>query len=202
MFTGLVEAIGTVTRLEARPQGRRLEIEAPGFDDLRVGESIALNGCCLTATEVGPSRFVAEAVPETLARTTLGGFKLGQTVNLERALRVGDRLGGHLVQGHIDGVGTVRSVAAEGAGRRVSFDLSPELAPFVAGKGSITVDGVSLTVAACEAVSFDVALIPHTLEHTVARAYRPGTRVNLEVDLLARYLARLIETGRSERNAS
>ena len=118
MFTGLIEAVGTVTRLEARPLGRWLEIEAPELDDLAVGDSVAISGCCLTAVEVGAGRFAVEAVPETLARTTIGDLKYRAPVNLERALRVGDRMGGHMVQGHVDAVGVVRQVSAEGAGRR------------------------------------------------------------------------------------
>lgn len=196
MFTGLVETLGTVARLEAKPRGRWLEIEVPeSFDGLAVGDSVAINGCCLTAISVEPGRFAVEAVPETLARTTVGEIRRGDAVNLERALRVGDRLGGHMVQGHVDGVASVRSVAAEGAGRRVKFELPAVLAPFVAGKGSVAVDGISLTVAACDRESFEVAIIPHTLEHTVARSYRAGTRVNLEVDIVARYLARMVDTG-------
>ena len=205
MFTGLVESTGTVTRLEARPKGRWFELEAPStFDGLVVGDSIAVNGCCLTIVELAlepeAARFALEAVPETLARTTVGELRRGDTVNLERALRLGDRLGGHLVQGHVDGVGAVRSIAIEGAGRRIRFELPALLVPFVAGQGSIAIDGISFTVAACDLQTFDVSVIPHTLEHTVARSYRDGTRVNLEVDLVARYLARMLETGLMERS--
>ncbi len=202
MFTGLIEALGTVARLEARPRGRWLEITTPAFGDLAIGDSIAVNGVCLTATAVGPHGFSAEAVPETLSRTTLGELHREGQVNLERALRVGDRFGGHMVQGHVDGVAQVRRVVAEGASRRVHFELPEALAPFVAEKGSIAVDGVSLTVAACDLDSFEVALIPHTLEHTIARTYRVGSRVNLEVDLVARYLARMLEVGPIERSPS
>jgi riboflavin synthase len=202
MFTGLIEAVGTVTRLEARPLGRWLEFEASGLDDLAIGDSIAVNGCCLTAVAIEGSCFAAEAVPETLARTTVGDLQRGSLVNLERALRMGDRLGGHMVQGHVDGVTTVLTVAAEGAGRRVRFGLPEPLAAFVVEKGSVAVDGISLTIAQCEPRAFEVAIIPHTLEHTIARAYRAGTRVNLEVDLVARYVVRMVETGRMERTTS
>jgi len=202
MFTGLIEAVGTVTRLEARPLGRWLEIEAPELDDLAVGDSVAISGCCLTAVEVGAGRFAVEAVPETLARTTIGDLKYRAPVNLERALRVGDRMGGHMVQGHVDAVGVVRQVSAEGAGRRMRFALPGHLVPFVSEKGSIAVDGISLTIAACELDTFEVAFIPHTLEHTIARGYRLGTRVNVEVDLVARYLSRLVQSGRLERSQS
>jgi len=190
MFTGLVEALGVVRRLEARPLGRRVEIEAPFAAEIAVGDSIAVDGCCLTAVAANDVAFEVETVPETLARTTLGTLRREQTVNLERAVRLGDRLDGHLVQGHVDAVGIVRAVSAEGSGRRIHVELPNALAPFVAEKGSIAIDGVSLTVAAASLDAFEVALIPHTLERTIARGYRPGTRVNLEVDVLARYIAR------------
>ncbi len=207
MFTGLVEALGTVTRLEARPKGRWFELELPAtMDGLAIGDSIAVNGCCLTvverADEPASIRVALEAVPETLARTTIGELRRGDVVNLERALRLGDRLGGHLVQGHVDGVGTVRAITTEGTGRRMRFEMPVPLAPFVAGQGSIAIDGISFTIAACDKTTFEVSVIPHTLEHTVARSYRDGTRVNLEVDLVARYLARMLETGLMERSKS
>jgi riboflavin synthase len=199
MFSGIVEEIGRVGRIEERPggAGRRLWIAADRvLEDARVGDSIATSGCCLTAVAVEPGRFAVEAVPETLSRTTLGAWREGDRVNLERALRLDQRIGGHLVQGHVDGVGEVRSVAPEGNGRRLRLTLPPELARFVAEKGSLAVDGTSLTVAAADGASCEIALIPHTLSVTIAGAYAAGTRVNLEVDLVARYLARLLdETG-------
>ncbi len=205
MFTGLIEALGTVTRLEARPKGRWFELEVPqGMDGIAIGDSIAINGCCLTvverADEATAIRIALEVVPETLARTTIGELRRGDAVNLERALRLGDRLGGHLVQGHVDGVGTVRAIMIEGAGRRIRFEMPAPLAPFVAGQGSIAIDGISFTISACEKTTFEVSVIPHTLENTIARAYRDGTRVNLEVDLVARYLARMLDTGLMERS--
>jgi riboflavin synthase len=196
VFTGLVEEAGRIERIEEQPGGRRLWVTAARvLDDMRIGDSVALNGCCLTAVTVEPARFAVEAVPETLRRTTLGAWREGERVNLERPLKLDQRLGGHLVQGHVDGVGVVRSVVAEGAGRRVGLDVPGGLARFVAEKGSLAVDGVSLTVASCAGASCEVALIPHTLEVTVAGEYEPGRRVNLEVDLLARYLARLLDEG-------
>jgi riboflavin synthase len=158
-----------------------------------VGDSLAINGCCLTLVAVEDARCAVEAVPETLARTTLGGWRVGDGVNLERALRFDQRLGGHLVQGHVDGVGRVAAVAAEGDGRRLTLEIPRELARFVAEKGSLAVDGVSLTVAAARGATCEIALIPHTLRVTVAGRYAAGTAVNLEVDLIARYLARLLE---------
>jgi len=164
MFTGLVEALGVVRRLEARPLGRRVEIEAPFAAEIAVGDSIAVDGCCLTAVAANDVAFEVETVPETLARTTLGTLRREQTVNLERAVRLGDRLDGHLVQGHVDAVGIVRAVSAEGSGRRIHVELPNALAPFVAEKGSIAIDGVSLTVAACEGARCEVAYIPYTLQ--------------------------------------
>ena len=195
MFTGLVEERGQVLVAEPRPEGRRFWIGASlVMDGLRVGDSIACSGCCLTAVAVEPGRFAVEAVPETLRRTTLGDWREGTAVNLERSLRFGDRVGGHLVQGHVDATGTVTAVAAEGDGRRVTIELPPELRRFVAWKGSLAVDGVSLTVAGLTDTAAEIAYIPHTLAVTTSGDYAAGTRVNLEVDLLARYLARMLDT--------
>ncbi|MBI1797163.1 MAG: riboflavin synthase [Candidatus Eisenbacteria bacterium] len=193
MFTGLVEERGTILAVEARPAGRRLWIGArTALDGTAAGDSVAVSGCCLTVVEIRADRFAADVVPETLARTTLGGWSAGDPVNLERSLRLDQRLGGHLVQGHVDGVGTVRHVTPEGEGRRVALDVPSALARFVAEKGSIAVDGMSLTVAAVTPAGCEIALIPHTLAVTVAADYAPGRAVNLEVDLLARYLDRLL----------
>ena len=194
MFTGLVEEQGRVLAAEPRPEGRRFWIGGSlVMDGLRVGDSLACSGCCLTAIQVERDRFAVEAVPETLRRTTLGDWHEGTPVNLERSLRLGDRLGGHLVQGHVDAAGRVSAVAAEGDGRRVTFEVPHELRRFVAWKGSLAVDGVSLTVAGLTDTGCEIAYIPHTLAVTTAGAYRAGTRVNLEVDLLARYLARMLD---------
>ena len=194
MFTGIVEEMGRIERIEERPAGRRFTIAATRvLEDARVGDSNALNGCCLTAVTVEPQRFTVEAVPETLARTTLGEWHTGDAVNLEGALRLGERLGGHLVQGHVDGVGEIVDVKPEGDGRRATLAGPAPLARYVAKKGSLAVDGISLTVAAVHGARCEIALIPHTLAVTVAGAWRAGTRVHLEVDLLARYLARLLE---------
>jgi len=194
MFTGLVEEKGSVLAIEPRPEGRRLWIGAQRvLEDARVGDSIAVSGCCLTVVERKADSFAVEMVPETLRRTTLGALAAGEPVNLERAMRLDQRLGGHLVQGHVDGVAEVLRTENEGEGKRLTLELPQTLARFVAEKGSIAIDGVSLTVAACAGTRCEVALIPHTLAMTTAGDYGPGRRVNVEVDLMARYAARLLE---------
>jgi len=194
MFTGLIEEVGTIERVEPRSAGRRLRIRAADvLAGTRIGDSLSVSGCCLTAVAVDPSGFEVEAVPETLSKTTLGELKVGDPVNLERALRLDQRLGGHLVQGHVDGVGEVTALTPEGEGRRLVVEVPGALARFVADKGSIAIDGISLTVAACRERRCEIALIPHTLAGTTAGGYAPGRRVNLEVDLLARYVARLMD---------
>jgi riboflavin synthase len=200
MFTGLVEEMGRVEKVEGTPAGRGLWIAARRvLEDARTGDSIAVNGCCLTAVALEPGRLRVDVVPETLDRTTLGGLVAGDAVNLERSLRLDQRLGGHLVQGHVDGVGRVEACAPEGDGRRLELRVPLELARFVAEKGSLAVDGTSLTVARSEGTRCEIALIPHTLRSTVAGGYAPGQSVNLEVDLIARYLARLLDhAGRLE----
>jgi riboflavin synthase len=197
MFTGLVSDVGVVERIAPRQGGARLTLR-PGslrVDDLALGESVACSGVCLTVAERGGGLVSFDAVPETLARTTIGGWRPGSAVNLERALALSDRLGGHLVQGHVDGVGAVASRAAEGQGARLRISLPASIAPLVAEKGSIAVDGVSLTVAAVGRDWFEVALIPETLARTTLGAAEPGTKVNLEADVVARHVARLRELG-------
>jgi riboflavin synthase len=195
MFTGLVSDMGVVERLEPRAGGARITIRPAALpvDELVPGESIACNGACLTVVERGGGRMSFDAVPETLARTTLGGWRAGTRVNLERALRLSDRLGGHLVQGHVDAVGQVIARVPEGQGARLTVSLPPGIAPLVAEKGSIAIDGVSLTVARAGRDRFEVALIPETLSRTVLGAAAPGTTVNLEADVVARHVARLGE---------
>jgi riboflavin synthase len=194
MFTGIVEEMGWAHRIEERQAGRRFWFAAQKvLADAEVGSSIAVSGVCLTVVAVEPGRFSVEAVPETLSRTTLGELRVGDPVNLERPLTLEQRLGGHLVQGHVDGVGEVMAVIPEGDGVRVTIAIPPPLRRYVAEKGSLAVDGVSLTIARAEDDRCDVALIPHTLKVTTSGGYAGGTRVNLEVDLLARYLARLLD---------
>lgn len=192
MFSGIVERVGTIERRAEVPAGVRFLVRA-GFDPEPVpGASIAVNGVCLTVERASQGAFDVAAVAETLRRTNLGGLAAGARVNLERALRVGDEIGGHWVQGHVDGVGAVTEVETRPDDVRVAIEVPDPLRRYVAEKGSITVDGVSLTVAAWEEPRLVVALVPYTLEKTTASAWRPGTRVNLEVDVVARYLDRLL----------
>ncbi len=193
MFSGMVAAIATARGVERRGGGARLELTCElGGEPLRPGESVAVNGACLTVARLTPGGFAADLSPETLARTTLGRLRAGQRVNFERALQVGDRLGGHLVQGHVDA--TARVVATNPVGEFVTLRvaLPAALAPEVAGKGSIAVDGVSLTVAAVGAGWFEVALVPATLAGTTLGSRRPGDEVNLETDVLAKYVRRAL----------
>lgn len=196
MFTGIVEEIGTVEMLEVAGQDARLRVRGPlVVSDARLGDSVAVSGVCLTVTELpGDGTFVADVMPETLRRTALGDLDVGGTVNLERALQVGGRYGGHVVQGHVDGVGAVRSRTPGPRWDDVEIELDPSLARYVAEKGSVTVSGVSLTVTHVGDDSFGVSLIPTTLEATTLGALAVGARVNLEVDVLAKYTERLLTT--------
>jgi riboflavin synthase len=197
MFTGLVADLGVVERVTPRQGGVRLTLRprALPVDALVLGESIACSGACLTVVERGGGLVSFDAVPETVSRTTVGAWRPGTKVNLERALAVGDRLGGHLVQGHVDVVGEILVRRPEGQGARLTISLPAAIAPLVAEKGSIAVDGVSLTVASAGRDRFDVALIPETLARTTLGEAGPGTKVNLEADVLARHVARLRELG-------
>ena len=194
MFTGLIERVGTVARIEASGDARYIWITVDDSEFLKgaiVGESISVSGCCLTATSLSEREFAVTAVEETLRRTTLGNRRAGDKVNLERALRADGRLGGHIVQGHVDGVASVTGSRPEGEGWWVTFEPPFALMRYVVEKGSICIDGVSLTVANAAYRRFSVALIPHTREVTTAGAWAPGTQVNLEVDIIAKYVERL-----------
>ena len=202
MFTGIVEELGTVRAVVPRDGGARIEIAARRvLDDVELGASIAVNGCCLTVVDHGDGWWAADAVTETLQRTSLGALGPGAPVNLERPVRLADRLGGHLVQGHVDAVGAVTATVAEPDGSvRMTVAAPPAVLRYVVEKGSITVDGTSLTVAACTDDDFTVAVIPHTLAVTTLGARHPGDAVNLEVDVVAKYVERLLvatETGES-----
>jgi riboflavin synthase len=192
VFTGLVQGIGQVGAIERSGAGARVIIETPLVSELRPGDSIAVNGVCLSAAALKDGSFAADAMNETLARTSLGGLEPGASVNLELPLRAGDRLGGHVVQGHVDGVGEVVDVASDGIARRVRIEAPPGVMRYVIEKGSIAVDGVSLTVAGLDDRSFTVSLIPETLQRTNLGHARPGDRVNLEVDVLAKYVEKLM----------
>jgi riboflavin synthase len=197
VFTGIVREVGLVVAVDGGGDGVRLVVEAPATAaGTAVGDSVSVDGCCLTAVEVGGGRLAFDAVPETLARTALARLVAGAAVNVEPALRAGEPLGGHYVQGHVDGVGSVRAAEAEGDGRRVWFDVPPDLLRHVVEKGSIAVDGTSLTVAAVDADGFAVALVPHTLSATTLGRLAPGDAVNVETDVLAKYVERLLEVRR------
>jgi riboflavin synthase len=192
VFTGLVQELGTVEEISRNADGARLTVSSALADGLREGDSIAVNGVCLTATSVRDHHFAADVMNETLDRSSLGAAEPGARVNLELPLRAGEPLGGHMVQGHVDDVGTVAGVEQDGFSRRMRIQADPALLRYMVVKGSITVDGVSLTVAEVDDRSFTVSLIPETLQRTNLGAAGDGASVNLEVDVLAKYVERLV----------
>jgi len=193
MFTGIVRELGRVVSAKGGSHGLALVVEAPDTAaELGVGDSVSINGVCLTAASLAGPRISLHAVPETLARSTLGRLAAGEAVNVEPAVRAGDPLGGHYVQGHVDAVGHVQSVEAEGEGLRVFVEAPPGVLRYCVEKGSVTIDGVSLTVAELGSEEFAVTLVPHTLEATTLSALRPRQEVNLEADVLAKYVERLL----------
>ena len=199
MFTGIITAMGTVSRIEPRDGDLRLQISSAelDFSDIQLGDSIATNGVCLTVVELlndddGITAYSADVSVETLALTTVGQWRLGDRVNLEQALTLQSRLGGHLVSGHVDGVGEVLARHRDARAWRFTLRAPDALARYIAIKGSITVDGTSLTVNGVEGAGFELTIVPHTMEKTLFSHYQPGTRVNLEVDIIARYLERLL----------
>jgi riboflavin synthase len=196
MFTGLVEATGRVASVTPQDGGVRLRVEAP-LGVLTIGESVSVSGACLTVVTAVSDAFEADLTRETVERTKLGRLAPGSRVNLERAVVAGARLGGHLVQGHVDGTARVRSITPEGEARRVEIECPRELSRYVAEKGSVSLDGVSLTVNAVAGPVFSLMLIPHTLAVTTLGELAPGTELNLEVDLVARYVERLTQADRS-----
>lgn len=196
VFTGLVEVLGTIERVDEEGPGRRLTLTWPGLvEPLALGESIAVNGCCLTVVATEGERFVMQAGPETLLRTNLGGAGAGDRVNLERSLRAGDRLGGHFVQGHIDTTAVLRERRTEGEWEFLAFGIEPSWTSLMVPKGSIAVDGVSLTLVGVEPDGFSVMLIPHTLAMTTLGGVQVGGRVNIETDMIARHVAKLMTVG-------
>ena len=192
MFTGLVEGVGRIDAVDRSEEGARLRVSTELAAELAEGDSVAVNGACLTVADVDGGSFSAEAMRETLSRTSLGTLAPGATVNLELPLRAGDRLGGHLVQGHVDGLGRVRDAVEDGFARIVRIEAAPELLHYVVEKGSIAVDGVALTVVAVDDASFTVSLIPPTLERTTLGHLTPGAPVNLEVDVVAKYVEKMV----------
>ncbi len=192
MFTGLIEDLGELSELQSNELGARLTIRSVLAAQLSEGDSVAVNGVCLTATEIGAESFSADAMNETLARSSLGQAALGSPLNLELPVRANGHLGGHIVQGHVDGVAEVASVRSDGIALVVTLSTPTELLRYIAEKGSVAVDGVSLTVASVGAASFDVWLIPETAERTNLGDCAAGRRVNLEVDILAKYVERLL----------
>jgi riboflavin synthase len=192
VFTGLIGELGTIDAVQRTEVGARLRVRGALARDLREGDSVAVNGVCLTATAVNGGAFSADVMAETLRRSSLDAIGTGDAVNLELPLRASDRLGGHLVQGHVDGLGTVREIRDEGFARIVRIGAPADLLRYVVAKGSIAVDGISLTVAELHDDGFEVSLIPETLQRTNLGRAAPGTRVNLEVDVLAKYVERLV----------
>ncbi len=196
MFTGLVAGLGNVRAVEQDGDGVRLRVATPLGADLQAGDSVAVNGVCLTAVDPSPEGFRADVMAETLRRSSLGPLGEGDAVNLELPLRASDRLGGHIVQGHVDGTGTVESTTDEGFARVVRIAAGPDVLRYVVEKGSIAVDGVSLTVTSVDDAGFTVSLIPETLERTTLGGATPGRVVNLEVDVLAKYVEKLSAVNR------
>lgn len=197
MFTGIIQAVGRVARLEARGGDVRLAIDTAELDltDVQLGDSIAVSGVCLTAVALDVRGFSADVSNETLALTTLGKLQAGDPVNLEKALRLADRLGGHLVSGHVDGLGKVVAIAPDGRSQRWTFEVPAAISRYIVAKGSVCIDGTSLTVNEVGGHRFGVNLIPHTVEHTAFHARRVGDAVNIEVDVIARYVERLLASG-------
>lgn len=194
MFTGIIEVVGEVTALSRRDHTVRLAVAAPAIaGEVRLGDSVAVNGACLTLAEEHPEQLLFDAVAETLARTSLGELRVGSRVNVERALRAGGRLDGHIVQGHVDETGRVKALECRGEDVRLHVETSRSFAELLVEKGSVTVDGVSLTVVGVSREGFDVALIPHTLAVTTLGGLEPGQRVNLEADVLGKYVKRYLE---------
>jgi riboflavin synthase len=199
VFTGIIKEIGRIDAIDRGPEGARLTVAAGFAGELSEGDSIAVEGVCLTATALRPGSFDADAMNQTLELTTLGELEAGCPVNLEPALRAGDPLGGHIVQGHVDGVAEIAAVSEDGFARRVRVGLSQELSPYVIERGSITLNGISLTVAALGDDELEVSLIPETLERTTLGSAKAGDSVNVEIDPIARYVERLLGSMKDKR---
>jgi riboflavin synthase len=193
LFTGLIEDLGTLAVTDRTPSGARLSVRTGLAHEINEGDSVSVNGVCLTATAVDDQGFEAEVMNQTLSATALAGLSAGERVNLELPVRATDRLGGHIVQGHVDGVGEVSGVVPDGFARRVTIEADPGIMRYLVRRGSVAVDGVSLTIADCDERSFTVSLIPETLDRTNLGAAGPGAKVNLEVDVVAKYVERLMQ---------
>lgn len=194
MFTGIIEEVGSVRELRAESDGARIAVSSNKvWKELETGDSVSVNGVCLTVVEAGRGHFVADISAESLSRSTLGGMRRGDVVNLERALSLSSRLGGHIVQGHVDGVGSLKSIEKSGEGALYSFIYPSGLGRYLVEKGSIAVDGISLTIGRLSQGEFMIAIIPHTLETTDLGSLKPGDGVNLEVDIIAKYVQRFLE---------
>jgi riboflavin synthase len=193
MFTGLIQDIGTVTSVQHNGPAKRIVIETNiDVKRMSLGASVACSGCCLTVVEKNKNSFAADVSAETLSKTVIGSWVAGTRVNIEPSLQLGDELGGHFVFGHVDGLATIESITPEGDNRRIKIRAPQELAAYIASKGSVSLDGVSLTVNEVEGAVFGVNIIPHTLEHTTLGDRKPGNKLNIEIDMLARYVARMI----------
>ncbi len=203
MFTGMIEEVGRVAELRLLAGGAMIAVNCRRvLEGLHIGDSVAVNGVCLTVVEKGVDAFKADVSRESLERSNLGGLKRGSEVNLERALSLGSRLGGHIVQGHVDGVGNLKTVGREGEGRVYTFSMPASIADYVVEKGSIAVDGISLTISELGDSEFSVAVIPHTIEKTNLKGIRDGDAVNLEVDIIAKYVRSYLERGRPVREGA
>lgn len=193
MFTGIIEEVGSITEVRSMDQGRRLAVLAGSLTEgMAVGDSVCVNGACLTAVDLNGESFRADVSPETLTKTNLGEAKVGDRVNLERALRLSDRLNGHLISGHVDGLGVVAGMARKGNAILITVRVPEALSRYIVDKGSVAVDGVSLTVNRSYGNRFDVAIIPHTAENTTISRYRNGDHVNIETDMIGKYVERLV----------
>ncbi len=202
MFAGIIETVGTVSSIDGLAQGKRLVVESSiQSSELALGESIAIDGACMTVTEIEPSAFAVEVSAESLDRTTLGALRQGARVNLERSLRVGDRIGGHVVSGHIDGTGSIDAITPAGESSVYRFEIDPELAARTVEKGSIAVDGISLTCFNCTSSTFEVAIIRHTAEVTTLGSKEPGAAVNIETDMLGKYVEKMVEAALASRSS-
>jgi len=201
MFTGLIETVGEITRITARGSGLEITVQSPvPVTEIKLGESIAVDGACLTVTGLFDRAFSVDVSPETVQRTTLGAKKTGGRVNLERALRLSDRLGGHIVSGHIDGVGTVASVLHKDDFIQIDFTASQDVLKYIIDKGSVAIDGISLTVNQCSAQGFSVMIIPHTVAHTTLNTRKNGDAVNIENDILGKYVEKLLSHETDDRS--